>query len=176
MAVTYSILYQDRSSQGKDINSVQISYAAEAYTGLGLPVDMAKVGCPNNIDSLVVYDSKGYHAAYSLSAAVTFTAATDVVNLTGHGLSNGDRVVFSSIATTTAIVPNVQYYVVSSAANTFKVAASSGGSAIDLDLDGTGVLVTAPKIRLYQQDGTTGALAEVSGNQTVAVKVIATGW
>lgn len=32
------------------------------------------------------------------------------------------------------------------------------------------------KIRLYQQGAGAGALTEVSGNQTVTVKVIATGW
>lgn len=98
MAASYSILYQDRSGRGKSVNTVEIAYTTESYSS-GLSVDGAKLGCPNNIDSLMVYDSAGYHADFN------------------------------------------------------------GG-----------------KIRLFEQDGTTGALAEVSGNQTITVKVIATGW
>lgn len=98
MAATYSILYQDRSGRGKNIQTVSIAYATESYSS-GLAVDGASLGCPNNIDNLMVYDSQGFHAAFN------------------------------------------------------------GG-----------------KIRLYKQDGSTGALTEVSGNQTITVKVVATGW
>lgn len=98
MAAAYSILYQDRSGRGKSVQTVQIAYTTESYSS-GLSVDGAKLGCPNNIDSLVVYDCPEYLAAYN------------------------------------------------------------GG-----------------KIRLYEQDGDAGALVEVSGNQTITVKVIATGW
>lgn len=104
MAATYTVLYQDRSGRGKNVNTIKIEYTSEAYSS-GLAIDKDKLDCPNNIDSLVVYDSGGYHAQYT-----------------------GDK-------------------------------------------------ETQPgKIRLYKQDGTTGALVEVSGNQTITVKVIATGW
>lgn len=176
MAVTYSILYQDVSTQGKNVNSVQIAYSSEAYTGQGLPLDGASLGCPVNIDSVVVYDSAGFPAAFSKSSAVTFQDAGDTVTLNAHGLSNGAVVRFSSIASTTGISANTSYYVVGAAANTFQLAASPGGSALALTTDGTGVLENSGKLRLYKQDGTTGALAEVSGNQTITVKVIATGW
>jgi hypothetical protein len=98
MAATYTILYQDRSGRGKNVQTVSIAYSSETYSS-GLSVSGDKLGCPNNIDSLVVYDSQGFHAAYN------------------------------------------------------------GG-----------------KIRLYEQDGTTGDLTEVSGDQTITVKVVATGW
>jgi hypothetical protein len=98
MAATYTILYQDRSGRNKNVQTVSIAYDTQAYSS-GLAVDGASLGCPNNIDSLIVYDSQGFHAAFN------------------------------------------------------------GG-----------------KIRLYKQDGSTGALTEVSGNQTITVKVVATGW
>lgn len=98
MAAVYSILYQDRSGRGKSVNTVQIAYTTEPYSS-GLSVSGESLGCPNNIDSLMVYDSQGYHAAFS------------------------------------------------------------GG-----------------KIRLFVEGGGAGPLAEVSGNQTITLKVIATGW
>ena len=98
MAATYTILYQDRSGRGKSVQTVQIAYDTEAYSS-GLAVSKAALGCPNNIDSLVVYDCPAFLAAFD------------------------------------------------------------GG-----------------KIRLYGEGGGSGALAEVSGNQTITVKVIATGW
>ena len=98
MAATYSILYQDRSGRGKKVVTAQIAYSTDPYSS-GLSVSGASLGCPNNIDSLMVYDSPGVTASYN------------------------------------------------------------GG-----------------KIRLYQQGAGAGALTEVSGNQTITVKVIATGW
>lgn len=99
MAATYSILYQDRTCRGKHLNTVQIAYDAETYSS-GLAVSGAKLGCPNVIESLQVYDQ-------------------------GGGFS----------------------------------ARFQGG-----------------KIRLYQEGSGAGALTEVSGDQTVTVKVIAIGW
>lgn len=72
--------------------------------------------------------------------AVTFTDAGDTVNLTAHGLSNGDEVAFSVITTTTGIVINTIYFVVGATANTFQVAATAGGAALPLTTDGSGTL------------------------------------
>lgn len=72
--------------------------------------------------------------------AVTFTDAGDTVNLTSHGLSDGDEAAFSSITSTTGIVINTIYYVVGATANTFQVAATAGGSALALTTDGSGTL------------------------------------
>lgn len=58
------------------------------------------------------------------------TSATDTFTKTAHGLSDGDKVVFTELDAITALRPDRVYYVVSSAANTFKVSATSGGSAI----------------------------------------------
>jgi hypothetical protein len=71
------------------------------------------------------------------------TTATDTVTSTAHGLSNGDQIVFTAIDAVTNIVKGRVYYVVSSSTNTFKVAATSGGSAITLGT-ATGVAFTKP--------------------------------
>jgi TP901-1 family phage major tail protein len=72
--------------------------------------------------------------------AVTFTASSDLVTLNNHGLANGDLVQFDTIVTTTGIVVDTDYYVISATTNTFQVALTSGGSAINLISDGTGTL------------------------------------
>ena len=72
--------------------------------------------------------------------AVTLTDAGDTVNLTAHGLANGDEVSFATIVTTTGIVINKIYFVVNQAANTFQVALTAGGAAIALTTDGSGTL------------------------------------
>ena len=72
--------------------------------------------------------------------ACTFTDAGDLVTKTAHGLSNGDRVSFATIVTTTGIVTNTIYFVVNAATNTFQVAATSGGAALPLTTNGTGTV------------------------------------
>jgi hypothetical protein len=71
--------------------------------------------------------------AIAKGTAVTgATSATDTITSAGHGLSNGDTVVFTNTGVATNIVAGRVYYVVSSATDTFKVATSSGGSALTL--------------------------------------------
>jgi hypothetical protein len=71
--------------------------------------------------------------AIAKGTAVTgATSATDTITSAGHGLSNGDTVVFTNTGVATNIVAGRVYYVVSGATDTFKVATSSGGSALTL--------------------------------------------
>ena len=108
--------------------------------------------------------------------AVTFTDAGDTVNLTAHGLSDGDEVAFSAITTTTGIVINTIYFVVGSTANTFQVAATAGGAALPLTTDGSGTLkykatVTAinPNVSV-----TLSRPATSSGTNTLAFRTLKT--
>lgn len=73
-------------------------------------------------------------------SAVTFTAATDLVGLTAHGLSAGDIVEFATVVTSTVPVVNTVYYVIAAGltADVFKVSTTLGGSTINIDADGTG--------------------------------------
>jgi hypothetical protein len=74
--------------------------------------------------------------------ALSATSATDTVTSAGHGLSNGDTVVFVNTGAATGIVAGRVYYVVSGSTDTFKVSATSGGSAITLGT-ATGLSITA---------------------------------
>jgi len=62
MAVAYTVQYQDRTGRGKQVSNVDIVYTAEPYSS-GLPVSGASIGCPNVIESLMVYDQGGGFAA-----------------------------------------------------------------------------------------------------------------
>jgi hypothetical protein len=65
-------------------------------------------------------------------AEVSATSATDTITSASNGLTNGDQVVFTSVDVATNIRVDRTYYVVSAAAGTFKVSATSGGSALTL--------------------------------------------
>ena len=72
--------------------------------------------------------------------ACSFTTSTNLVGVTGHGLSNGDEVSFATIVTTTGISSNKIYLVVSANPNDFQVALTSGGAAVALTTNGTGTV------------------------------------
>ncbi|MET9329481.1 DUF5309 family protein [Tsukamurella sp. NPDC003166] len=72
--------------------------------------------------------------ASSVGAVVTAASATDTVTAASHGLANGDQVSFTDPGGAAVRVDRT-YFVVSSAAGTFKVATTAGGPAITL---GTG--------------------------------------
>ncbi|MFF3398249.1 DUF5309 family protein [Streptomyces sp. NPDC002659] len=71
------------------------------------------------------------------------TAATDTITSTGHGLVDGDKIVFTNTSTATGITAGRIYYVDQIDANTFKVATSNGGTAITLGTV-TGIAYTKP--------------------------------
>jgi hypothetical protein len=66
---------------------------------------------------------------------IAATTATDTFTANGHGLIAGQAVTLTSLGSMTNVALNTTYYVVSPATNTFKIAASVGGSAITV---GTG--------------------------------------
>lgn len=69
------------------------------------------------------------------AALLAATTATDTFTANAHGLANGTPVTLLSIGSMTNVAVGTTYYVVSSSTNTFKIAASVGGSAITV---GTG--------------------------------------
>jgi hypothetical protein len=65
--------------------------------------------------------------------AVTGTASTDLVNATAHGLIDGDRVIFPTLAGGAGLTAaTVAYFVRDVTADTFKVSATIGGAAVDI--------------------------------------------
>jgi len=69
----------------------------------------------------------------------TVNTTTDVITCTAHGLSDTDKVRFyTSSALPSGISANTTYYARDTTTDTLKIAATSGGSAIDLTTEGTG--------------------------------------
>jgi hypothetical protein len=102
------------------------------------------------------YPVKRYDkSATTTPKAFTVTTGTDVCASTAHGFSNGAVVMVSSDGTLPApLLPEVTYYIRDAATDSFKLAATSGGAAIDLTTAGTGVhsVVAAPKSTFYPVD------------------------
>lgn len=93
------------------------------------------------VTAFTLYDIFGYNNAGTLAmeklawlnATVTMTIASPgVVTWNAHGMLDGDTVVFTtSGALPTGLTANTRYWVVNKATNTFQVAATQGGTAIN---------------------------------------------
>lgn len=121
---------------------------AQALKQIALDVNFSFInGAYNNpTDNTTNRKSRGLLAAIATNktskATSTITglsSATDTITETSTGLSNGDKIVFTSTGDMTNVIVGRVYYVVSKATNTFKVATSSGGSALTLGTSTTNV-------------------------------------
>ena len=78
--------------------------------------------------------------------AITGTASTNLVNAVAHGLLDGDRVIFPTLTGGAGLTAaSVAYFVRDKTADTFKVAATVGGAAVDISTD-----YSAGTCRLYE--------------------------
>ena len=103
----------------------------ELGVGLGDINYIENPGAESGVAGWTVYDE---------TDAVTFTDAGDLVTLNNHGLQNGQMVMFRSVVNTTGFALRVRMFVVDATTDTFRLATSLGGSAIQLTNNGTGVM------------------------------------
>ena len=75
--------------------------------------------------------------------AVTGTESTDVINATAHGLPNQMQVKFTALTGGAGLTAGTTYYVVSTAANTFQLALTPGGAAINFTTNITAATISA---------------------------------
>jgi len=78
---------------------------------------------------------------YGIGAGTDFTVtpASDTIDITSHGLSNGLHLRLTSSDTLPAgLAIETDYYIVSATTNTFKLATTPGGSPVDITDTGTG--------------------------------------
>lgn len=102
-------------------------------------------------DNTTARKTRGLNSAIATSAfdaqaagqAFTVAAATDLFTATAHGYVNGQQVRLSGLTGATGVVASTIYYVRDVAANTFKLAATAGGAAIDITVDGSGTVKAA---------------------------------
>lgn len=83
--------------------------------------------------------------------AATIVAATAVFTATAHGFAIGDRLVASSITSTTGFTTYTYYYVISvPTADTWTMSATSGGSNLTLTTNGSATInkLFEPRLRI----------------------------
>jgi hypothetical protein len=95
--------------------------------------------------------------------AATGVAATDIVTATGNTFVNGDRVYFSSITGGSGLTANTVYFIRDETGDTFKLAATATGAAIDFGTD-----ISAAVIRKVSTGAISGAFS-VAGVYVVTV-------
>lgn len=113
----------------------------------------------------------------ALGTSVTgLASATDTISETATALANGDKIVFTATGAAANIVAGRVYYVVSKATDSFKVATSTGGTALTLGTatglaytKSTGTAPTADSFNdIFQMAFDNGGLSE----QETAVIVV----
>jgi hypothetical protein len=136
--------------------------AAGTYGFFGL--FNASTGNTNNYRGYIPF---GGASALKGFASVDTTLTNDQFLSPAHGMSDGDRVIlYSTFSDTipTGITEGVVYFVVSSAANTFKVSTTLGGAAVDVTALGGGEIFwqrVVPEVFASQGQITVAAAALV---------------
>lgn len=101
----------------------------------------------------------GTYLGYSPNAGSPkeFIADTtaDTITCTAHGFSNGQKVVIYGDTVPSGLTEGTVYYVSAATTNNFQLAASPGGSAIDLTtVGGSGCVVSGITEEVYAGGGT----------------------
>lgn len=165
--------YSGSTSQGFDI---MVSGAADGQVTAATIANNISTGCKltgkenasyvmylKNLANSTVTGNVFEGVAYTDIFAATADDSTDVVTATGHNFTDTTPIVFTTTGTLPApLAISTVYYVRDSAANTFKVAATSGGAAIDITTTGTGTLNVNPVYRGIVVDSCTQMI--LSGN------------
>ena len=127
------------------------------FSGTNWPADsVAAIEVSNtNVYQITLDETKSY-AIYLNAHVAVFTAdsGTDVITSNAHGLVNGETLRFKGGNLPAGLSQVTLYYVRDATTNTFKVAATAGGAAINLASNGSGSLTfTSPSKRSKSGDG-----------------------
>jgi hypothetical protein len=91
---------------------------------------------------------------------ITGAASTDVITAPGHGYPNATPIRLRELTGGAGLTVGPQYFTRDVTTNTFKVAASSGGSAIDFTTDITSGLVVKDGSMFYDWSSLTTAISD----------------
>lgn len=121
------------------------------YTGVDWHEDTVAAIEVSNTNSYVatLEETQDYNQYLNVSEKIfTANAGTDVITCAAHGLLNDETVRFKGSDLPDGLVQGTLYFVRDRTADTFKVAATSGGAAINLIDAGSGTMVlNAPSLR-----------------------------
>lgn len=130
---TAGTAYSGATDQTITFVSGGASSNAQTYASLGT----------GEIKGWEIWDANGSPRRiwWSLWSPVAATAQTsgDTITKAAHGLVNGDKVVFQPGYAPTGTTGGTTYFVVGSTTNTFQVATTLGGSAVDITADSASV-------------------------------------
>lgn len=154
------------------------------YTRWSYAVYLNKVYMCNGIDPYAEYDGTTYtEIGTSTVWTATFTNATNLVNLTSHGMSDGTLVKFTTTGTLpTELTEGKYYYVVNSNTNDFQLSLSPDGSVVTFSDDGTATTTatkqTQPSCRYlrYMADSIYGAGQDTNPSTIYATTAWAVNW
>lgn len=116
------------------VRDVEYSFINGSYQ---LPTDNTTARKTRGLLAAISTNALDGSVAVNNGTGASAAAATDLITANAHGLNNGDEVNFTSVGTATPLAVNTVYYVVSSSTNTFSVATTSGGTAVNITADGT---------------------------------------
>jgi hypothetical protein len=134
LAVTWGAAASGQKTGSSGTLTFDVPAGTYAFFGLY----NASSGNTNNYRGFIPF---GGASALKDFASVDPTVANDQFFCIGHGMSNGDRVILSPVygeTIPTGLTEGAVYFVVSAAANTFKVSNTSGGAAVDITATGGG--------------------------------------
>ena len=81
------------------------------------------------------------------SGSATVTVATDIITLSNHGYTDGQKLTLATIATATGATAGDVVYVINPTTNTFQVSTTKGGAAINFGgTDGTATFNVGPTV------------------------------
>lgn len=131
----YVVVSRDLNIEGDWRGSVLYADYGDGYVQIAESDIPAVVGTATTILGTVA-DPEVFDTANTFTA----DAATDVITQTGNVLANGNSVLVSNSggALPAPLVAGTVYFVRDKSGNTLKLAATSGGAAIDLTTNGTG--------------------------------------
>lgn len=110
-------------------STVNVDNGTTFGTAFKLTISIYKGPSPNQVNGI-------YHTWTDAAVSgVTGVAATDTITSAAHGLANGATIKFTALAGGAGLTPGTLYYVRDVTANTFKVALTPGGTAVDFTTD-----------------------------------------
>lgn len=95
------------------------------------------VSSANKVSTIEFLYTTAVLAITGITIDETGGAMEDMFTKAGHGLVNGDKLVFTSVTTTTGITSTIVYYVVGMVGDNFQVSLTSGGAAVAVTGDGS---------------------------------------
>jgi len=134
LAVTWAAAAAAAKTGSAGILTFDVPTGTYAFFGLYNAI----TGNTNNYRGFIPF---GGASALKGFASVDTTLTNDQLLSVAHGMSDGDRVILSPVfgeAIPTGLTEGAVYFVVASAANTFKVSNTLGGAAVDITATGGG--------------------------------------